>query len=207
MDVINWAVANFDGLGGFTYYNIQGFTIGFNEPSTRWNSFYSYSANWLESYNTGIVSWLNGTPWIHNSNSVSYNSFYGATYDSIVDVISNISPTINKVYNTISEESTDIWEAQINTKNGQFTTVTTNDFTNAQTFVWEEGHGTKENIHYAVIKGDINNGGKIEGNRMRDTSANIRLTLPVGPSQNENTLFSVNFGITPSGSPDLLGNV
>ena len=205
--VINWAVGNNDGLGGFNYYNIQGFTIGFNEPSTRWNSFYSYSANWLESYNTGIVSWLNGTPWIHNSNSVSYNSFYGATYDSIVDVISNISPTINKVYNTISEESTDIWEAQINTKNGQFTTVTTNDFTNAQTFVWEEGHGTKENIHYAVIKGDINNGGKIEGNRMRDTSANIRLTLPVGPSQNENTLFSVNFGITPSGSPDLLGNV
>ena len=65
-----------------------------------------------------------------------------------------------------------------------------------------------ENIHHSFIKGDLNSpGGKIEGDRIRDTSIMTSLTLPVGPAQEENTLFSVKFGITPSGSPDLLGNV
>ena len=164
--------------------------------------------DWLESYNTGIVSWKDGVPYQHNSSVVSYNTFYNVPYVSSLYFPSNISPDATKVYNNISEESTDIWEVEINTRNGQNTTVTTQEFTNGQSFVWEEGHGTKENIHHAVIKGDLNSsGGKVEGDRIRDTSIMTSLTLPVGPSQEENTLFSIKFGITPSGSPDLLGNM
>ena len=208
---IQWSVYNPNGggIGGYDHFNIPGFTVGFNETGKRWNSFYSFIPDYMCSYNTGIISFKNGDPWIHNSDMLSnYNTFYGTTYSSIVDIISNVEPTTNKIYNTISQESTDIWEATLNTRNGQETTVSINEFTGGQSFVWEEGHGTKENVHHAVIMGDVNSvGGKIEGNRMRDTSINVRLTLPVGPAQEENTLFSVNFGISPSGSPNLIGNV
>jgi len=202
---INWSVNN---DGNIQKFLISGFTVGFNENSKKWNSFYSYMPDWLESYNTGIVSWKDGAPYQHNSSSSGYNTFYNTSYMSRLDFPSNISPDATKVYNNIAEESTDIWEVEINTRNGQNTTVTTQEFTNGQSFVWEEGHGTKENIHHAVIKGDLNSsGGKVEGDRIRDTSIMTSLTLPVGPSQEENTLFSIKFGITPSGSPDLLGNV
>ena len=187
---------------------IAGFTVGFNETGKKWNSFYSYSADWLESFGTGIVSWRNGAPYKHNSSIVNYNTFYNTPYISTLYFPSNVSPSTTKIYNNIAEESTDIWEVEINTRNGQNTTITTQEFTNGQTFVWEEGHGTKENIHHSFIKGDLNSpGGKIEGDRIRDTSIMTSLTLPIGPAQEENTLFSVKFGITPSGSPDLLGNV
>lgn len=203
---IQWAVVLGD--GNINKLSIPGFTVGFNDTSKKWNSFYSYMPDWLESFNTGIVSWKDGTPYQHNVSSSGYNTFYNVPYASRLDFPSNISPGATKVYNNIAEESTDIWEVEINTRNGQNTTVTTQEFTNGQSFVWEEGHGTKENIHHAVIKGDLNSsGGKIEGDRIRDTSIMSSLTLPVGPSQEENTLFSIKFGITPSGSPDLLGNV
>ena len=187
---------------------IYGFTVGFNEVGKRWNSFYSYSPGWLDSFNTGLISFTSGAPWKHNSEVNGYNTFYGNSFVSQMDFPSNASPDTNKIYNNIAEESTDIWEVEINTRNGQSTTITTTEFTNGQTFVWQEGHGTKENVHHAVIKGDINSdGGKIEGDRIRDTSVMASLTLPIGPAQSENTLFSVKFSITPSGSPDLVGNV
>ena len=206
--IIRWQVANSQSLGGYDHHYITGFTTGFNEPSKKWNSFYSYSPGYLCSFNTGIVSFKNGTIWKHNSSNVDYNTYYQTKYSSQLDIISNSSPDLTKIYNNIKEESTDIWEAEINTRNGQNTTVLTNNFTGGQTFSWEEGHGTKENIHHAVIMGDENSsGGKIEGDRIRDTSIMASLSLPIGPAQEENTLFSVKFGIAPSGSPDLLGNV
>ena len=186
---------------------IDGFTVGFNEPSKRWNSFYDYQ-NHIMTYNTELHSFQAGMVYRHNSSAVEYNTFYNVSYPSRLYFPSNMSPDATKVYNTIAEESTDIWELSITTRNGQNTTVTTQEFTNGQTFVWEEGHGTKENIHHAFIRGDVNSaGGKIEGDRIRDTSIMASLTLPVGPAQEENTLFSVKFGLTASGSPDLLGNV
>ena len=202
---------------------INGFTVGFNETGKRWNSFYSYSADWLESFSTGIVSWdKNGGVFQHNISTspvtgtgigmgatpMAFNNFYNVDYPSKIDFPSNVSPGTTKIYNTIIEESTDIWEVEINTRNRQRAFITTQDFTNGQSYVWQEGHGTKENVHHTNISGDVNSlGGKIEGDRIRDTSIMASLTLPIGPAQEENTLFSVKFGITPSGSPDLLGNV
>jgi len=205
---INW-VGPVDPTGGETgpKPKINGFTVGFHEPSKRWNSFYGYE-NHIMTYNTELHSFQAGMAYRHNSSDVEYNTFYGIPHASRLYFPSNMSPDATKVYNTIAEESTDIWEVFINTRNGQSTTITTQEFTNGQTFVWEEGHGTKENIHHAFIRGDVNStGGKIEGDRIRDTSIMAGLTLPVGPAQEENTLFSVKFGLTASGSPDLLGNV
>ena len=156
---------------------------------------------------------MNFSPWRHNDVNAQYNNFYNISYNSVLDFVSNVAPTTTKIYQNIALESTDIWEVDITTRNGQRTNVNLVDFTGGGNFVWEEGHGTKENVHHAAIMGDLNtpnmispNMAKIEGNRMRDTSSTFRLILPEPASQQENVLFSVKIGFTPSGSPNLLGN-
>jgi hypothetical protein len=206
--------------------SIPGFTIGFDEKSDRWNSFYSYTTEWLASYHNDIYTFTEGIPWQHNHGETcvmggktlictpKYNIFHDVEYDSIIDVISNRIPTANKIYQTISEEATDIWEVEsMDTRNGQNTDVPVTDFTQGRTFSWQEGHGTKENIHHAVIMGDKKTPNmantieaKIEGDRMRDTSAIFRMRLPSPAAQEQNVLFSITFGFILSGSPDLVGN-
>ena len=185
---------------------IEGFTIGFNEKTKKWNSFYSFSPEWMESYGTKIISWTGGEPWLHNSNNV-YNQFYGSDFPSTITIVSNQFPSDTKIYQTISEESTDIWTSSLITRNGQQTNITIGNFTAGAGLSWEEGHGTKENVHHSNIMCDVNSAGGItEGDAIRDSSLIAELILPVGPAQEQNVLYAVNLGFSVSGSPDLLAN-
>lgn len=227
-DIVWFVQSSFVG-GQSVRMSLPGFTIGFDEKSDRWNSFYSYTSEWLASYHNDLYTFSEGIPWQHNHGETcitiptvpptlectpKYNIFHDVEYDSIIDVPSNSNPTINKIYQTIAEEATNIWEVEsMDTRNGQNTDVSLTDFTKGQTFAWQEGHGTKENIHHAVIMGDKNTPNmastveaKIEGDRMRDTSAIFRMRLPIPAAQEQNVLFSITFGFIPSGSPDLVGN-
>jgi len=89
------------------------------------------------------------------------------------------------------------------------TNISFEEFTNNATFSWEEGHGTKENIHNAVIRCNILTPGvanpKIEGDRMRDTSIMCRLLLDSPRAQGQTVLFSVTVNFVPSSGPDLIG--
>ena len=130
---------------------------------------------------------------------------------SILEFPINVIPDINKVFHTISEHANNIWEVDaFYTRNGQMTDVTLVEFTGGNTYSWEEGHGTKENIHHATIKGDVLTPGianpKIEGDRMRDTSAMCRLVLPAPSNQEQNVLFAIRFGFIASSSPSLIEN-
>ena len=190
---------------------ILGFTIGFHEPSKRWNSFYSFSPEWMETYGTGFMSFLEGDPWQHNitGDEIPYNVFHDMPGNSILYIPSNSMPTVNKIYQTISEDATDVWEVtSMTTRNGQETNMLLTDFTGGVSASWQFGHGTKENVHHASIMCDINTPNvslpKIEGDRMRDTSAMFKLRL-ISPTK-QNVLFSVKFGFIASGSPDLFGN-
>ena len=185
---------------------IEGFTIGFNEKTKKWNSFYSFRPQWMESYGTKIVTWSQGGTWLHNTGN-RYNSFYGVDYVSTMTIVSNKFPSDTKIYQTISEESTDIWSASLTTRNGQQTNIAIGNFTGGAGLSWEEGHGTKENVHHSNIMSDINSaGGIIEGDAIRDSSLLGELILPIGPAQEQNVLYSVNLGFSVSGSPDLLAN-
>ena len=120
-------------------------------------------------------------------------------------------PDITKVFHSISEHANNIWEVDaFYTRNGQMTDVTLAEFTGGNTYSWEEGHGTKENIHHATIKSNILTPGivnpKIEGDRMRDTSAMCRLLLAAPANQEQNVLFSIKFGFIPSSNPSLIHN-
>ena len=207
-----WQITNQN--GGIDRYSIPGFTIGFNEPLKRWNSFYSF-INYIAVYNETLHSFKGASIYKHNSLEDSngdpvYNIFYDMEQDSVLEFPFNNHPDTTKVYHNISEHSNNIWSIDaLHTKNNQMTDISFEEFTNNAAFSWEEGHGTKENIHNAVIRCNILTPGvanpKIEGDRMRDTSIMCRLLLDSPRAQGQTVLFSVTVNFIPSSGPDLIG--
>ena len=211
----------YDPINGFpSKKSIPGFTIGFHEPSKRWNSFYSYNGA-LATYNNTLHSFNRGNIYKHNAltNPLAavgttiyiYNEFHNVKYNSTLEFAFNDFPLSTKVYHSITEDSSDIWEVDsLYTRNNQLTNISRVEFTNGATYSWEDGHGTKENKHNALIRCDLSTPGvalpKIEGNRMRDTSIMCRLSLPVPQSQERNTLFSVGCGYIASTDASVDGN-
>ena len=199
-----------DPAGNIIRNQIDGFTIGFHEPSKRWNSFYSYQKP-LAVYDSVLHSFRKGNIYKHNSLQDSngdpvYNIFYGIDYSSILEFAFNSIPDYTKVFHSITEDASDIWEVDaLYTRHNQLTNISRLEFTNGTTFPWEAGHGTKENKHNALIRCDILTPGvanpKIEGNRMRDTSIMCRLELPTPQAQEQNVLFAISCSFISSINP------
>ena len=194
--------------------SLEGFTVGFNEPSKRWNSFYSYQGP-LASYNSILHSFNSGNIFQHNyletpGGAPMYNQFYGIDYSSIIVFPFNSYPDTTKVFHSITEDASDIWESILVTRNGQITNINRIEFTNGATSSWEDGHGTKENKHNSLIRCDlftpIVTNPKIEGDRMRDTSIMSICTLQTPQAQEQNVLFSVNCGFITSINPTINKN-
>ena len=164
-------------------------TLGFTEPTNRWNSFYSYYPEMMCSSGVGIVSYVGGNLYHHDIGvdalqEREYNKFYGNNVSSDLWLVSNVAPSNNKIYKAISTESDNIWSVTIDNKQGQSTNIFTTDF------------DTRENIHYSKIYNDINSpGGMIEGDKIRSTSALIKLSIT---SNSLERLFGVNINFSPS---------
>jgi hypothetical protein len=166
-------------------------------------------------YNSELHSFNKGVIYQHNAAEDAngepvYNNFYGTEWASILEFAVNKFPGTTKIFQNISEHANNIWRVDsFYTRNGQMTDLTLNDFTGGNTYAWEDGHGTKENIHYSIIKCDLLSGvpnPKIEGNRMRDTSAMCRLVLSNPEAQSQNVFFSVTFGFIISTNPTLINS-
>ena len=199
-----------DPTGNVIRNQLDGFTIGFHEPSKRWNSFYSYRAH-LVTYNSVLHSFDMGDVYKHNaledgSKNPVYNTFYNVEFESILEFPFNSFPDVTKIYQSITEDASDIWEVDaLYTRNNQVTNISREEFTNGAVYTWQAGHGTKENKHNAVIRCNLLTPGvalpKIEGDRMRDTSIMCRLQLPAPLAVRQNVLFSVNCGFVTSTNP------
>jgi hypothetical protein len=86
------------------------FTVTFDEFSNGWTSFYSYIPQGFSGSLDGkFYTFYNNDLWVHNDSSVSYNSFYGTTYDSSVDFIFNGEASASKNFLTINYEGSDSW--------------------------------------------------------------------------------------------------
>ena len=164
-------------------------TIGFTEPTNRWNSFYNYYPEMMCSSGVGIVTFKGGNLYHHDIGVDSlqnkeYNKWYGSNVQSDLWLVSNVAPSNNKIYKAISIESDNIWSVTIDNKYGQSTNIFTTDF------------DTRENIHYSQIYNDINSpGGMIEGDKIRGVSALIKLSIT---SNSLERLFGVNINFSPS---------
>ncbi len=162
-------------------------TIAWNERTNRWSTFYSYLPEFMVGAGNNILSFKTGQLWVHNANSL-YNNFYGVQYQSEVHVVSNADPSKVKVYNAVSEETPNAWEAyEISTSDGQLTKIDYEDFE------------LKEGLQYAAIPFDLNTPNVINpiynGDPIRSTAVLVKLR---NNSTEFRKLFAVNFMIKAS---------
>jgi hypothetical protein len=181
-------------------------TLNFHEKSNRWVSFYDFFPDCMHKVGTEFVSFHYAHAFIHNRDESFYNSFpflypsgtvLTARYPSTITTVSNISPSENKIYQSLSEESNEIWEVEaLETEDGQTVSIPELNFTRGSNFSFEPGHGTKEKVHYTNIPMDENSpGGIINGSRIRSNSVIAKFK---NFTNSFVKLFAVNFNVTKS---------
>jgi len=164
--------------------NIPGLTVAFNETANAFSSAYSFLPENMCGSGIEIVSFKEGSIYLHNSNAL-YNNFYGVQYNSEIWSVLNAEPSNVKVLQAISEETDDAWEVySITTPNGQSSSLVVADF--------EE----KENNQYAAVWRDANTPNLVagtalfEGDPMRDRTFLCKFRY-TGTGLNK--LFAINY--------------
>lgn len=89
-------------------------TVTYSKVSEGWNSFWSYSPDWMTEMNSIFYTFKNGELWRHNVNTTR-NNFYGNQYLSSIRTIFNTDPLSVKMFNTLSLNSTHPWTADVYT--------------------------------------------------------------------------------------------
>lgn len=97
-------------------------TIAFNTKTMNWTTEYSFSPYRFSYVGNQLVSFPQGTSNIghlHDKN-INYNEFYGETYPSEIQVVTNENPSATKIYEAFSLESTiGDWSAEFRTETGE----------------------------------------------------------------------------------------
>lgn len=83
-------------------YDAQGGTWAYQPGIEKWVSKYSFRPEWMCLVGNRLVSFKNGYPYTHNSET--YNEFYGQSYDSVLALVHNDAGNTTKVYESISIE-------------------------------------------------------------------------------------------------------
>lgn len=143
------------------------YTIGFNEKKNAYSSFYSYSPEWITSAQNVIISWKNGTLYVHNS--ATKNNFYGNQYSSSITFVFNKDNIIKKTFDYLTIDANDYWVSNnmgdINTALGQSSNIVQGDY---------EIH---EGLYHAALQRDNNSlGGVINGDYLKGTWLETKFT-------------------------------
>jgi hypothetical protein len=86
----------------------QDITLAFDEGVNGWTSRFSYIPQMGGSLDGKFYTFKNCDIYEHYSNSL-YNTFYGTSYNSEVEVIFNLNPSTNKNFLTINYEGSKTW--------------------------------------------------------------------------------------------------
>lgn len=95
-----------------TFQTKDPFTISFAEGRDGFNTFMPFTPENYEMLVNNIVSFKSGELWVHESDSVSYNNFYGQQEDSKVEFASNGMPRAVKLFQNIDIQSDNLWFAE-----------------------------------------------------------------------------------------------
>ena len=87
-------------------------TLTFSEAAKGFPSFYSYTPEYMIGMNNHFYSFSNGQLYKHNANETR-NEYYGVKSPSTIKTILNDSPLDNKLFKTITLESSDAWSVDI----------------------------------------------------------------------------------------------
>lgn len=93
-------------------YN-KNYTITYDEQVKGWTSFHSFNPEWILGMNNNMFTFKNGELYIHNSDDVPRNTFYGTQYPSKISMMFNDSPSEIKELKGISLEGNYSWDSLI----------------------------------------------------------------------------------------------
>lgn len=191
--------------------NINGptnYTLGFDESSSGWTSFYTFYPEAGCTLNGVFYTFKNSNIWKHYS-TTNYNSFYGTQQPSKVQLVMNNEASIIKVFNTLNYEGTTGWSAEnIKTEldDTSYTDIGADIAAYDNSYDYDLVGGNifnkKQNKYYAFIKNtstigedEILFGEQISGIK----GAYASITLKTGTSvSNKKELFAVSSEIARS---------
>lgn len=116
------------------------YTLTYSGSVEGWPSFYSYHPESMVGMNNYFYTFKNAQLWRHNS-TTAYNTYYGVNYPSIMNTVVNDSPLENKLFKTLSLESTHPWQA-----------AAVSDTPNQKTKNEEGGFVKKENDWFTYLR-------------------------------------------------------
>jgi len=122
---------------GVTFTN--DFTVAYNFRKDLWSSFYSFVGEGYAELNNVLYSFKDGKAYSHNTNT-NRNSFYGTTYTSKIEIVSNQNPSMVKAWEALNIESDTSWS---------FTAYTSDQTTSQITSLTK-----KERLFYSHIPRD-----------------------------------------------------
>lgn len=94
--------------------SITGETLAFNIGSNAWTSYYSFLPEYFADSNGVFLSFKDGAPWKHNTNS-TYNSFYGTTYSTKIDPVFNGVQSQVSFYKYLRLDGNSKWDISYST--------------------------------------------------------------------------------------------
>jgi hypothetical protein len=86
-------------------------TITYSDNADGWTSFWDYYPDWMIGMSNVFYSWKDGSLWKQNSDQVSRGNFYGTSFPSTIKTIFNEDSASNKMFKTLSLDSTNPWTA------------------------------------------------------------------------------------------------
>ena len=90
-------------------YTNSEYTLGYDESSNGWTSFYTYRPSAGFTLGNYFYTFKNSDIWKHYS-TTNYNNFYSTPNSSKIQLIFNNTPSVVKVFKTLSYEGTGGWK-------------------------------------------------------------------------------------------------
>lgn len=187
----------------FDILDFNGKTVVYDLISNSWRGSYSFNPEGFAALQNQLYSFKDGQLYLHNQSDNTCN-FYGTQYTANIMPVSNMMPSVPKVYNAVAIESNMspsymlfynnypyIQESDLVNQGG------VNDFRNLEG-VWNAT--LYRNILQPTATG-FNSDGRLTGEKMRNVAMWIMMEFAVSGSNTLNLKF-LNIQFTPS-----LGNV
>lgn len=153
--------------------------------------------DFVQSLSLGMISFIGGDVWIHNSNDVPRCMLFGEQRDSKVGIVANQEPNVIKLLDSIGIHSDSKWEVEsvtlpvtANYPNGQYSRIP------KERFKKREGVYTSEFLrNMKTTSATIKPIEAIKGEALRGESAYIQLK---NSETSETKLFLVDINLTKS---------
>jgi len=95
------------------------YTVSFSEYVNGWTSFHSWIPESMVNMNGDFFTFKSGQLYKHHANDANRNNFYGVTYPSELEFVTNTAPSERKIFKTVEIEG--------DTKNWDVTVITDQD--------------------------------------------------------------------------------